>query len=292
MIRPTDASRVDSVVRNGIATLGPESTRLLAQLDEVFLGWARRAGAMPMTVAPLIDVADLAAFHVFRNFPQLTWVAAPILPAGAGDITGEVPTGTMGPAQLGLPTAVCYSLYPYFRDQTVTEPTLVTAAGMCFRNEILGEPGLRRLRAFRMREIVVLGTPDQVRDRLQTLGALVLRFARELDIPVSREVATDPFFSPAGPAAHWQRLRPGKHEIRCDGLALASINEHRKFFGAACRITGAQSGGIVSTGCVGMGLERWIDTIGQRYGGKFDTMSGAVAAAAARMHDDQGAELS
>ncbi|WP_024804046.1 hypothetical protein [Nocardia sp. BMG51109] len=293
MTRPTGAARADTVVRNGIATLGSDATRLLDQLDGVFLGWARRAGAAPMTAPALVEAADLADFQVFRNFPHLMWAAAPLCPS-ATDVDGigaEIPADLLEPARLCLPTAVCYGLYPHFRDQAVAEPTLVTARGICFRNETRSEPGLRRLRAFRMREIVVLGTPSQIRQKLTMFGTQLLRFACELDIPVTRDVASDPFYSPAGQAARWQRLRPGKHEIRADGLALASINEHRKFFGEACRIIGQQSGAVVSTGCVGMGLERWIEAIGQRYDGRFGDMSDAVARAAAACAQSDRQEL-
>ena len=56
-----------------------------------------------------------------------------------------------------------------------------------------------------------------------------------------------------------------KEELLCGDLAIASLNFHRNFFGERCGIQLA-SGGPAFTGCVGMGLERWIHVLQQRHG--------------------------
>lgn len=285
---PVREASLDASVTDGIATLGPSATHLLARLDEIFFDWARRAGATAMTLPALLDVAELAALQVFQNFPHLIWVATPLRPelVEAGEVRGEIPAGLLEPVRLGLPTAVCYGIYPHFKDRAIPEPTLVTAVNVCFRNESRRESGLRRLNAFRMREVVALGGPDQIRAHLGRFGALLERFAAELGIPVVREVASDPFYRPDGPQARWQELQPAKYEYRFDDLALASANEHRKFFGEACRITGESSGAVVSTGCVGMGLERWIDSLARRYDGEWAEIFRVVERATATVADE------
>ena len=264
-------------------TLAEEETRLLIGLDAVFGGWGERAGAAPMLLPALQSVADLASLDVFQNFPHLTWVATTLNPQGTqvrAEITEQVPAEALQPAAYGLPSAVCYGFYLHFRGSVVPEQTLVTAMNTCFRNETHYE-GLRRLAAFRMREIVALGDIEHAGAHLDHFDRLITRFAEALDLPLVKEAAGDPFFDPEGAQAKWQQLVPVKHEYRYGDLAIASLNEHRKFFGERCDIRGAESGAIVSTSCVAFGLERWVHSLIDRYRGDRDAALAAVTAAAA-----------
>jgi seryl-tRNA synthetase len=270
-------------------TLAEDETRLLTGLDAVFGGWGERVGAAPMLLPALQSVTDLATLDVFQNFPHLTWVATTLNPQGAqagAEITGQVPPESLRPAVYGLPSAVCYGFYLHFRGAVVPERTLVTAMNTCFRNETHYE-GLRRLGAFRMREIVALGDVDHARAHLDRFDELIVRFAAALDLPLVKEAAEDPFFDPEGAQAKWQQLVPVKHEYRYGDLAIASLNEHRKFFGERCDIRGAESGAIVSTSCVAFGLERWVHSLIDRHGGDRGAALAAVtdAAAALRRED-------
>jgi seryl-tRNA synthetase len=261
----------------GFATLGPRATRLQARLDGVFASWAAAAGAIEITLPPVQPVADLASLDVFRNFPHMAWVATNLAPEVAAErdgLTDQVPAESLRAAQVGLPPAVCYGVYLYFREQAISQSTLVTAIGTCFRREEKYD-GLRRLGAFRMREIVALGSPEHAREHLKKITEQLTRFAEALDLPLSREAASDPFFDSNGAQAQWQRLAPVKHEYRYGDLAISSLNEHRKFFGQRCGIRD-EAGAVVSTSCVGFGLERWIHALTDRYAADWDAIHAAI----------------
>jgi len=264
-------------VRDGMPTLGPAATRLIEQLDQVFVGWAADSGAAAMTLPPMQNVADLATLDVYQNFPHLAMVAATLdtghLPEAK---PRQIDPSSLQAAGIGLPSAVCYGFYLHLRGRTLPDRTVLTAMGTCFRNENHFD-GLRRLRVFRLREVVALGQPDEIRQHLSRFTALSFRFAEAADLDVTHAAASDPFFDQNSQQAYWQQLNPIKHEFLFGDLAIASVNEHRKFFGERCAIS-LESGGPVSTGCVGFGLERWVQALMERYRGDWDAAYAAVEA--------------
>jgi hypothetical protein len=284
-------ARVES---DGRATFGPVSTRLAADLDRSFARWGESAGATPMTYPPLVPVADLAELDYFDNFPHLVSLAAPLEPAklGAGPLTdgvadgvadgaadGAIPPAALAPAALALPSATCYSVYLDLRGRVLgPEPTRVTTVTTCFRREAKYE-GLRRMFGFRMREIVCVGTRDDVLDHLAGFKTRILGFTERIGLPVTVEAATDPFFDPNGARTVMQKLFPVKEEFLFGGdLAIASVNFHRNFFGEKCRI-GLPDGSAAFTGCVAFGIERWLAALGEHFGGDADAVDARLKAA-------------
>jgi hypothetical protein len=284
-------ARVES---DGRATFGPVSTRLAADLDRSFARWGESAGATPMTYPPLVPVADLAELDYFDNFPHLVSLAAPLEPAklGAGPLTdgvadgvadgaadGAIPPAALAPAALARPSATCYSVYLDLRGRVLgPEPTRVTTVTTCFRREAKYE-GLRRMFGFRMREIVCVGTRDDVLDHLAGFKTRILGFTERIGLPVTVEAATDPFFDPNGARTVMQKLFPVKEEFLFGGdLAIASVNFHRNFFGEKCRI-GLPDGSAAFTGCVAFGIERWLAALGEHFGGDADAVDARLKAA-------------
>ncbi|MEU1605659.1 hypothetical protein [Micromonospora matsumotoense] len=68
---------------------------------------------------------------------------------------------------------------------------------------------------------------------------------------------------------------PVKHEYVYQGLAIASVNTHHKFFGERCSIS-LTGGGPASTSCVGFGVERWLHALADHFDGDWDQAQGAV----------------
>ena len=88
-----------------------------------------------------------------------------------------------------------------------------------------------------------------------------------LDLPFDTVTATDPFFlGAADPKFAMQKLDCRKHEVVCDGVAIASINRHGEYFGERMEISTAS--GRAHSGCVAFGLERWLGALQRRYGSK------------------------
>ena len=269
-------------VSEGLVALEDEPTRLAETLDRVCTRWAKGSGAVALTVPPLLPVADLARLDVYRNFPQLALVssALDVAVAGTEQIGQEAVSGEFGPsslraAGLALPSSACYGVYLHYRNRRVPQDgELVTLLGQCFRNEDHFD-GLRRLKAFRMREVVALGTPEQVTDHLDHSARFLDALAGEIGLPLERRAASDPFYDQSGERAAFQQIVPVKHEYVYKGMAIASVNTHHTFFGERCSIS-LSSRGPVSTSCVGFGIERWLHALADHFGGDWDQAQSAV----------------
>lgn len=273
----------------GLPSLGPEATALLRLLDDTFESWGVTAGARPMTMPPLLPVADLARLDYYDNFPHQAVVAAPLdlerreTSALCRD-TGCFPCDALEPAALGLPSASCYAVYLDHQGRRVADDTLVTVCSWCFRKETHYE-GMRRQLGFRMREIVAIGSREHAETHLCDFTERIHSFAAALDLPLRKEAACDPFFDKGGSKAVLQRLTPVKYEFLYEDLAIASVNTHRNFFGDRCAITLESTGGPAFTSCVAFGLERWLSALTRRHGG-WAAATRAVLAANAPLRAD------
>jgi len=107
-----------------------------------------------------------------------------------------------------------------------------------------------------------------------------------LDLECRIETASDPFFATVSAArTFWQRAQEVKNEIMLpiepgpDGapraLACGSVNLHGRFFGDRFDITAAD-GGRAATGCVGLGIERWVLAAFSQHGFEPDRWPAAI----------------
>ncbi|OAR22855.1 hypothetical protein A8W25_25145 [Streptomyces sp. ERV7] len=267
----------------GLQTLPAGPTVLLKRLDALLEGWGTAVGAAPMIMPPLLPVADLSRLDVYDNFPHQALVVTTL------DLTRhqqgvpyeEFAPGALEPALLGLPSAACFAVYLHHEGRALPDGTTVTVLGRCFRREDHYD-GLRRLLGFHMREIVALGSYEFTQEHLRRFEERVTALADALGLALRKEAATDPFYDRGGQRALLQRLAPVKHEFLVDGLAIASLNVHRNFFGERCGITLDATGQAVHTSCAAFGLERWLSVLHTRYG-SWEAATRAVEKAAAAL---------
>ncbi|MFI7099700.1 hypothetical protein ACIBK8_10110 [Streptomyces sp. NPDC050161] len=265
---------------DALTILDPDQSDLLRELDRTITRWAAEAGAREIIPPPVYPLRDLEKFDVYENFPHLQFVGGPL------DVTGTPPKpvdGTFAPGDadppfLGLPHSTCYGAYLYAENRAVAPDTTLTLINRCFRNEEKYE-GLRRLLSFQMREIVAIGSLEHTQEINARFTDRIERFAKDLGIGLVKEVATDPFFERDSGRALLQRLSPVKHEFQADGLAIASVNTHRNFFGERCHITVEGTGEHAYTGCVAFGLERWLAVLSDLFDGDLKRARAAVDAA-------------
>jgi hypothetical protein len=268
-----------TVTDNGLSVLDGEQLRLLRAIDTVFRRFADGWDAPEFRFPFLMRCQDLDRFDYYDNFPHLGLTATRLDPERVGPLLAEasrpldrVPTDVMEPSGFALPSAACYAIYVDLAGTTLPAGgTMRTTVGTCFRNENHYD-GLQRLLGFSMREIVFVGPEDGAKSHLQRAKDAVLALCAELGLDVRTEVATDPFFDKNSGKAKMQRLFPVKEEFVVDGLAIGSVNYHRNFFGERCAIQAGDA--TAHTSCLAFGLERWVHTLTQRFGG-------ASAAAAA-----------
>ncbi|MEU9337115.1 aminoacyl--tRNA ligase-related protein [Streptomyces sp. NPDC048290] len=275
----------------GMVALGPELVRVMELLEERFLGWADECGAVRMIFPPVISTADLASIDYFDNFPHLALMTAPLAlsPDAAPErptvptepivpADGAVPADRLGASEYALASAACYHVYLHHRAHRLGGPLRVTTVARCFRNEDHYD-GLRRLRGFTMREIVCVGSREEVRDHLARFRPKVLEYAGRLGLDLAVQPASDPFFEQGGGRAVLAQLFPVKEEFVHGGsLAIGSLNFHRNFFGERCDISLAD-GTPAFTACVAFGLERWLGALLERHPSLDDILARVTEAA-------------
>jgi seryl-tRNA synthetase len=166
-----------------------------------------------------------------------------------------------------LNPAACFPCYPTLTGQKFVEGQCYTWLGRVFRYESRNINGLDRLYEFNVRELVFVGDEDYVRSVRAKALPIVEELASFMDIDCQVQTATDPFFATVSAAKKfWQAAQEVKNEIKIpalgnDGttkmLACGSINLHGNFFGKRFNFTTA-NGEPAQTGCVGLGIERWV----------------------------------
>jgi seryl-tRNA synthetase len=178
-----------------------------------------------------------------------------------------------------LNPAACFPCYPTLTGQNFDEGQCYTWLGRVFRYESRNINGLDRLYEFNVRELVFVGDEDYVRSVRAKALPVVEQLAAFMDIDCQVQTATDPFFATVSAAKKfWQASQEVKNEIKIpalgnDGsikqLACGSINLHGNFFGKRFGFT-CKNGEPAQTGCVGLGIERWVLAAFTQHG--FDEM--------------------
>ena len=166
-----------------------------------------------------------------------------------------------------LNPAACFPCYPTLKGKTYLTGECFTWMGRVFRYESRNINGLDRLYEFNVRELVFVGTEEYVRECRAKALPIVEEMATFFDIDCQVQTATDPFFATVSAAKKfWQAAQEVKNEIKIpalgnDGstkmLACGSINLHGNFFGKRFEFYCA-NGEPAQTGCVGLGIERWV----------------------------------
>jgi seryl-tRNA synthetase len=250
---------------------------LLLGIDRTLVGWASELGAAPRRYPTLISTETLLRTDYYTSFPsQATFAvrAVPDVHAELKAVVGEARLqGRLDRPTSQLRPALCYHVYEELAGKVVGPELLVfTTGGPCYRHE--DEPArLTRQREFTMREIVLVGDPEAIRERRLTLRRRSEALARDLGLEAKAEVATDVFFGTASRGRLlYQRERQLKWELlqplrQGDPLAIASFNLHEEYFGHAFGIHRDEARSLfVSTGCAAWGLERWVAALVDRHG--------------------------
>jgi seryl-tRNA synthetase len=166
-----------------------------------------------------------------------------------------------------LNPAACFPCYPTLTGKNIGSGECYTWMGRVFRYESRNINGLDRLYEFNVRELVFVGDEDYVRGCRTKALPIIEELASYFDIDCFVQTATDPFFATVSAAKKfWQAAQEVKNEIKIpalsnDGtqklLACGSINLHGNFFGTRFNIK-CPNGEPAQTGCVGLGIERWV----------------------------------
>ena len=226
---------------------------------------------------PVIDRKVLEKVDYMDSFPHLAGTVHSFFgkELDARALSDRIHAGEpwgqeMGITGVTLNPAACYPVYPSFTGTVPKEGKLVTMLNWVYRHEPSPEP--TRMQAFRVREFVRCGTPDQVvewRDMWLQRGLTLLR---ALGLQAASDVASDPFFGKGGKMlAASQREQKLKFEVLVPVIskekptACCSFNFHEGHFGDVFDIR-TLDGNVANTACLGFGLERCVMALFQEHG--------------------------
>jgi acyl carrier protein len=244
--------------------LGGETIRVFAQPTDSDLRRKGRAREMSERISEFFDTVALEWAMTAGAQQEAVSTRLPrevLTRAGC-------PIGRPAPGESVVPPAVCYHVYNDRQGTRLSSaPLLVTVRARCHRDEESPDPAAGRLIDFEMREIVALGSREEVEQFREAMIDRVSTLMIDLGLEGRIVTADDPFFLQNGgeeARGRWmmQQILPLKYELRLPlgerGLtcAVASFNHHLDFFGRRFCIR-LPSGSATHTGCVAFGLERW-----------------------------------
>jgi seryl-tRNA synthetase len=261
----------------GFVALDGLPLRLFRYFDRIFEDFGRPFSAEPLLTPTLIDSGVLAKCDYFRSFPHSVTFAAH-LPEDPVRIDGfrrrheerssldeRVTQDLESPPEACLSPAVCYHAYRLNAGKVLGPAGLVYGVcGKCFRYETSNMQDLRRLWDFTMREVVFLGTREDVLERRRRATTMMAKLLDEHELAAEIRTASDPFFiaPDAVSKTYFQLSSETKHEVSLflphdSRVAAASLNYHTDFFGRAFDV-GVEGSGPMHSVCVAFGLERWV----------------------------------
>jgi len=260
---------------------------VLERLDALILRTTETEGLELMTFPPVIDRDIVERTGYMDSFPNLCGTVhsfegtEPEARALSGRIAAHEPWGdAVRMTDVVLNPAACYPFYPTCAGVVPAGGRHITMFAWVYRQEPSAEP--TRLRSFRVREFIRVGTPGVAvawRDRWLERGLALLQ---SLALPARSEVAADPFFGRGG-----KMLAAGQVEQRLklellipiisaeQPTACCSFNYHQDKFGQAFGIR-TPDGAVAHSACVGFGMERLVLALLKTHGLDPATWPGAV----------------
>ena len=178
---------------------------------------------------------------------------------------------------LVLLPAACYPVYPAIAERGPLPPggvTVETGGACVFRSEPSEDPA--RLQSFHMHEHVRIGEPDAVKAWREQWCDHALGFLTDIQLDVSLQPASDPFFGRTGRMLASSQLQ---QELKLEIVttisadrptAIASLNYHQDHFATRFGLV-TSDGETAHTACVGFGEERVVLALLRTHG--FDPTS-------------------
>lgn len=254
---------------DGLYGRGAVFEDVVERISDLIGAWGVERDADVMRFPPAMSRTLLEQSGYLKNFPQL---AGTVFSFCGNDFShsrllacldnGEEWTAEQKPTRIMMTPVACYPVYSVMarRGPVPAQGHLIDIFSYVFRHE----PSLEaeRMQWFRQREFVRIGAPEQVLAFRQNWMEHACWMFDALALPMTLELANDPFFGRAGRVvANSQRALQLKFEAAVTVLnpnkptACGSFNYHMDNFGKTWNIR-TESGEIAHTGCCGFGLER------------------------------------
>jgi seryl-tRNA synthetase len=251
----------------GVFGRGGDFEDVIERINDLITREAKGDGAEVQRYPPIISRKSYETSEHLKSFPDLAGIVHSFRGKDADHKVvleklekGEDWSAGFPRTDVVLTPATCYPIYPASRGTLSDNGRLVDIYSYCFRHEPSGDPA--RMQAFRQREYVRVGSPDQVRDFRNTWFERGQAILAKLGVDAKPVVANDPFFGRGGKMlAMNQRDQELKFELVIpicstdNPTACVSLNYHQDHFGHIFGIK-LQNGGDAHTSCIGFGMER------------------------------------
>lgn len=262
---------------DGVFGRGRVFEDVLARFDRLILDIAENDGAQVMLFPPTIDRTIIEKTNYMDSFPHLVGAVYSFFgkELAARQLSEQIHAGEVWDKHLSmthvcLNPAACYPVYPTLSGTVPEAGRLITLFAWVFRHEPSIEP--TRMQAFRIREYVRCGTPDQVVEWRNMWLERGVDLLHSLGLPARSDVASDPFFGKGGKMLASNQLEQQlKFEVLVPVIsedqptATCSFNYHQDKFGEAFDIK-TSDGRTAHTACLGFGLERVTMALFQTHG--------------------------
>ncbi|MDF9506817.1 hypothetical protein P5808_21800 [Bacillus cereus] len=248
---------------------------LLDFFDREFIAIAKNAGAnlrqYPLSLTN--EVMDLCKYHT--NFPQNIFAVFEI-PHNYQIIDKIRQEGNVFHSShfqnsgRFLQPCICYHCYSEWKNQQFHVPQVITAKGNCFRHEIPWRINPLRKLEFTMREIVFIGSGEQVLELRMKILEEVWNLFNDLGLNGKVVTASDPFFFYEDmDKATFQKMANAKYELVAvmngESSSIASFNYCSD---SLCKSFSIKDGNGESlhSGCVAFGIDRWLQMFLKKHG--------------------------
>jgi seryl-tRNA synthetase len=267
--RLLDAGLLIDTGVDGLYGRGAVFEDVIERFNDYITGFGVEDGAQRVHFPPGMSRKLFEKSGYMKGFPQLAGTIHAFMGGEAdhGRLLETMEAGgdwTQGQkaTDVVLTPAACYPLYPTAAKAGAVpvEGHLYDLSSYCFRHEPSRDPA--RMQLFRMREYVRMGTQEQVLAFRETWIQRGQDMMAGLGLPVTVDVANDPFFGRKGRIlASGQRELTLKFELLVpvtsteNPTACLSFNYHQKHFGETWGLR-TENGETAHTACVGFGMER------------------------------------
>ena len=258
------------VLGDGLIGLRGALRDLFRFFERTFRGFAGDYLAEEQHYPVMVPAELLAEIGYFGHFPQQVTFCShlrgdlPALEAFGQTAADRVPEHVpLAPPGHVLSPAVCLPCYRQQQGAVVHGTRVLTMQNHVFRYEGSSFRPLRRAWDFTVRDIVFFSDYAELVRLRQEVMDRTIRLCRELDLEVTIEVASDPFFLDANrDKAIYQRMGEVKYELlfpvaNRSPIAASSFNLHRDYYTSVYN-THRADGSLVESACIGFGLERWV----------------------------------
>ena len=245
-----------------------EEVKIREQLEKEWLRFADGYKIHEWDIPALLEEEILKKCGYFISMPhQLTSVGY-INPKDIKNIIDgcEIKNGNILKSHYYLTPAACLHLYPIIGERSLVNEVVTTKARV-YRYENENFVSGQRLWDFTVREFVAVGETEYVKSFLEDFQQKATSLCSKINLKCDLKISSDLFYPHKLNEMRKKMQRVNKQKVelvvnsRGKELALASFNYHGFHFSKAFDFA---KNGTVVTGCVGFGLDRWIDVLKEK----------------------------